>query len=281
MNGSPEAPGSTKARIREDRASRDRALFDRIASSYARKDFYEPSRIARITRLARTMEACGLGEDADVLEIGCGAGFSALYLGERIGAYTGIDYSESLIRYASQLDAGPRAHFHAADLYDWQPTQRYDAVFAIGVLHHLPDIPRAMAHIRDMLKPGGILVVNEPQPANPLFHALRKLRAAFDSSYSSEQEELAGSALIGYFEGAGFEDVDARGQGLLSTPFAEVMLGPEVLARPLSAASCRIDAWLEEHMQPVLKRLAWNVVVFGRRAPDRNAAPHDTPAVVD
>ncbi len=130
----------------------------------------------------------------------------------------------------------------------------------------MPDIPRAMSAMCSMLKPGGHLVVNEPQPANIVFHGLRKLRAMVDASYSSEQEELEEGRLISYFEGAGFENIRTRAQGLLSTPFAEVTLRPSVLARPLSALACRIDTWLEDHFQRALKAVAWNIIVTGRRA---------------
>lgn len=250
----------------DDRASRDRALFDRIAANYARKDLYEPSRMARQARLRRTIDLTGQGPDVDILEIGCGAGFAAQYLRGRFGTYTGIDYSDELIAFASRLEAANDVVFHNVDLYEWQPDKTFDVIFAIGVLHHMPDIPRAMSAMWSMLEPGGHLVVNEPQPANIVFHALRKLRAKVDTSYSSEQEELEESALIGYFDDAGFEDIRTRAQGLLSTPFAEVILRPRALACPMSALACRVDAWLEDHFQPVLKAVAWNIIVTGRRA---------------
>lgn len=165
-----------------ERVSRDRALFDRIASSYARKDLYEPSRIARQVRLWQTIGATTPGPDVDILEVGCGAGFAAQYLRGRVATYTGIDYSEELIRFAGELDLGPDVQFHPVDLHEWRPSHPYDVIFAIGVLHHMPDIPRALAAIKSMLKPGGQLVVNEPQPANVIFHWLRKLRAMVDTS---------------------------------------------------------------------------------------------------
>ena len=255
--------GTTQA---DNRASRDRALFDRIAADYARKDLYEASRIARQVRLQRTIDLTEHRPDADILEVGCGGGFAAQYLRGRYGSYTGIDYSGELIAFASQLEAGSGVAFHTADLYEWQPDIGYDVIFAVGVLHHMPDIPRAMSAMCSMLKPGGHLVVNEPQPANIVFHGLRKLRAMVDASYSSEQEELEEGRLISYFEGAGFENIRTRAQGLLSTPFAEVTLRPSVLARPLSALACRIDTWLEDHFQRTLKAVAWNIIVTGRRA---------------
>jgi len=281
MKGLPDPSNVAEGSPSKGRASRDRALFDRIASSYARKDLYEPSRIARITRLRRTLDLCGLDPDDDILEIGCGAGFAARHLRGRFGTYTGIDYSDALIGYAAELDVGPDVAFHTADLYDWRPARTYDVIFAIGVLHHMPDIPRAMACMHDMLNPGGRLVVNEPQPGNPLFNALRKARAALDDAYSSEQEELSESELVGLFDGAGFEGIRTRGQGMLSTPFAEVMLGPRAMTRSLSAIACRIDTWLEDHMQAIVGRLAWNVIVTGRRAGSRAVSMHESPVDVD
>ena len=266
MNGPSSAATASGTTRSGDRASRDRALFDRIASKYARKDLYEPSRIARQARLHRTVDLTGHRPDADILEVGCGAGFAAHYLRGRFGTYTGIDYSDELIAFASQLEAGPDVAFRCVDLYEWQSGNPYDVIFAIGVLHHVPDIPRAMSAMCSMLKPGGHLVVNEPQPANVVFHGLRKLRAMIDASYSSEQEELEESSLVSYFEHAGFEEIRTRAQGLLSTPFAEIPLHPNVLARPLSALACRVDTWLEDHFRRILKAVAWNIIVTGRRA---------------
>ena len=265
MDG-PSSAATPSGRTRSaDRASKDRALFDRIASDYARKDLYEASRIARRARLRRTIDLTELRPDADILEVGCGAGFAAQYLRGRYATYTGIDYSDELIAFASQLGAGPDVAYKTADLYEWQPDKTYDVIFAIGVLHHMPDIPRAMSAMCSMLKPGGHLVVNEPQPANIVFHGLRKLRAVLDASYSNEQEELEEARLVGYFDRAGFERIGTRAQGLLSTPFAEVTLRPSALARPLSVLACRVDAWLEEHFQRALKAIAWNIIVAGRR----------------
>lgn len=274
---SSASPSSETARS-DERISRDRALFDRIASEYARKDLHGPSRIARRARLQRTVDLTGLKPDANILEVGCGAGFAAQYLGGRFATYTGIDYSDELIAFASRLETAPNIEFRAADLYEWQPGEIYDLILAVGVLHHMPDIPRALSIMRSMLKPGGHLVVNEPQPANVLFHWLRKLRAKVDPSYSSEQEELEESELVSYFEHAGFEDVMTRAQGLLSTPFAEVTLRPSALTRPLSALACRVDAWLEDHAQLLLRAMAWNIIVTGRRAREQISPPQDSRA---
>ncbi len=277
-NTSSNAATPSRTGLSGERLSRDRALFDRIASEYARKDLHGPSRTARQARLQRTVELAGLTSEASILEVGCGAGFAAHYLDGRFATYTGIDYSDELIAFASHLETAPNIVFKTADLYEWQPGESYDLIFAIGVLHHMPDIPRALSIMRSMLKPGGYLVVNEPQPANVVFHWLRKLRAKVDPSYSSDQEELAESELVSNFEHAGFEEVRTRAQGLLSTPFAEVTLRPSALTQPLSALACRVDAWLEDHVQFLLRTIAWNIIVTGRRAREQISPPLDSRA---
>ena len=199
------------------------------------------------------------------LEVGCGAGFAAEYLAGRYASYTGIDYSEALIELAGSRHRGRDVAFRAVDLYACDTGPRFDVVFAIGVLHHMPDVAAAVRAMASLLRPDGYLVVNEPQPANALFHLLRKARAALDSSYSAEQEELEESELVTRFREAGLGEVAARAQGLLSTPFAEVMLRPDVVAGPASRIACAVDGFLERRFNESLKRLSWNLVVAGRR----------------
>jgi SAM-dependent methyltransferase len=248
----------------EERSARDRALFDKIASDYARKDNYGPSMAARRARLFHTIDSVSPNPDFDLLEIGCGAGYAARYLQGRYRSYTGIDHSDDLIQVAIAENRLSSTEFHAADLYHWKPTRSFDVVFAIGVLHHLPDIPSAMGIMRSVLKPGGFVVVNEPQPANRLFHRLRKIRAFVDSSYSVDQEELEEETLINVFESAGLRHVAALPQGLFSTPFAEVMLKPAILTGRLSAFACGTDRFLERSFPDKLKRFSWNLIVKGQ-----------------
>ena len=47
----------------------------------------------------------------------------------------------------------------ASDLYDLRfGAATFDAVFAANVLHLVPDLERALASLRRVLKPGGVLV---------------------------------------------------------------------------------------------------------------------------
>jgi SAM-dependent methyltransferase len=246
------------------RAERDRALFDAVADRYCRKDLLPASRRARRHRLERTLRFLPLSPRASLLEIGCGAGFAADYLRGRFGRYVGIDPSGRLIRLAQHYNAGPETSFQRTALADFVCTEKFDAAFMIGVLHHLEDPRGAVQGLVDVLEPGGWLAVNEPQPANPLVSAARRVRKRLQADYSDEQEEIARDQLYAIFEQAGLQDIQITPQGVFSTPFAEVVLRPAVLARALSALTCGLDTLLEETLSPLLGRVSWNLIAVGR-----------------
>lgn len=244
---------------------RDRAHFDRIAERYARKDLHPAARRARRHRLLQTVRAAGLGPGGRLLEVGCGAGFAAEYLRGHYRQYVGIDYSDELIAYARGTQRAPNASFEVADAAHFASAEPFDAVLMIGVVHHFDDIPKTLASVRDLVRPGGLVVANEPQPGNPVISLARALRKRIDAGYSADQRELDAEELRSEFVRAGLEDVRIVPQGLLSTPFAEVPLRPAALSAPLARAACAFDARVERALAAHLDRVAWNLVAVGRR----------------
>ena len=78
-----------------------------------------------------------LGENSTLLDVGCGTGHYA-----RIapGRYVGIDIDERYIRHARKKYPEPRFAFRCADLAVLATEdQRFDAVLAVDVLHHLQE----------------------------------------------------------------------------------------------------------------------------------------------
>ena len=248
-----------------ERETRDRALFDGIADKYTRKDLHPAASVARRQRLCRTLDAAPLPAHATILEAGCGAGFSARYLEGRFGRFVGIDYADNLITAARQHNAVPGASFQTANIKHLDLNESFDAVVMIGVLHHLDDMDAAMQQLVQTLKPGGWLLANEPQPGNPLIRAARAVRKRVDASYSDEQDQLSTKCLRDLYVRAGLVDVDVVPQGLLSTPFAEVPVGPTLLTRPIAKTACLIDSAIERVLGKVLGRVSWNLVARGRR----------------
>lgn len=104
-----------------------------------------------------------LPADARVLELGCGPGDLWRENAERILAgwdITLTDFSEGMVAAAQSnlAETGRPFTFRQADAQDLPfEAATFDAVIANHMLYHVPDRPRALAEIRRVLKPRGIL----------------------------------------------------------------------------------------------------------------------------
>ena len=248
------------------REARDRRHFDSIASGLAAKDLAPSSRPARRRRVEQTIAAVPVAHFERVLEVGCGAGFGAEYLQGRFRAYIGIDHSRRLIDVAVENNTVEGVDFEVTSIDDFDPPWRFDLIFMIGVLHHLENPAGSREIMAQWLEPGGYLLANEPQPANPLVRAARRTRARFDRSYSSEQEEIGAAQLRAFFDGAGLEEISITPQGFVSTPFAELALKPYALMAPLARFACALDDLLERRSASWFSGLSWNLIGCGRAA---------------
>ncbi|MER5436299.1 class I SAM-dependent methyltransferase [Streptomyces sp. NPDC002588] len=98
----------------------------------------------------------------DLLDLGCGTGSLALLAAEQGHRVTGVDLSPPMIDLARAKLAGRDAVFLLGDAAA-PPVgeQRFDAVLVRHVLWTLPDPDRVLRHWRDLLRPGGRLVLVE------------------------------------------------------------------------------------------------------------------------
>ena len=121
------------------RETRDRELFDRIASEYCKKDLHASASVARRHRSRRTIRVVPEDARARILDVGCGCGFSARQIAGEYESYLGIDYSSRLIEYANEHNAGESVAFEVANIKTFEAGEPFDVVFMIGVLHHIPE----------------------------------------------------------------------------------------------------------------------------------------------
>ncbi len=247
-----------------ERASRDRDLFNRIAKAYCSKDLKPAQRLARAHRLHQSLAAIGSKPGISVLEVGCGAGFSAAYLKGHYHRYSGVDHSAALIAYAQRHNAEPKATFVRCDISSFIPEQQFDLIFMIGVLHHLPNPIEVLRRLRSFLEPEGMMVVNEPQNSNPLISVTRAVRTWLDKDYSADQVQYSEHDLRDMFQQAGYLDIQITPQGVFSTPFAELITPLQSVTTPLSRVSCSVDAFLERTVPGILRHISWNLVAAGR-----------------
>jgi ubiquinone/menaquinone biosynthesis C-methylase UbiE len=85
-----------------------------------------------------------------ILEVGCGAGELALALAHRGNTVTAID---------PQAPEGPI--FQTVSLEDFGGPGPFDAVVASTSLHHIHNLRAALDKINRLLRPGGVLILNE------------------------------------------------------------------------------------------------------------------------
>lgn len=104
-----------------------------------------------------------LPAEAQILEVGCGPCRLWVENRERIPEgwrLTLSDFSAGMLEDAKRnLNlAPPRYRFEIVDVQSIPfPDAAFDAVIANHMLYHVPDRPKALAEIRRVLKPGGVL----------------------------------------------------------------------------------------------------------------------------
>lgn len=249
------------------REQSDRDLFDRVASCYVRKDIVASSALARRYQLLAAIEPVldQLPNMGTIVDVGCGVGATAMYLVDHYEHYIGIDQSEEMIKAAILFNRGnPKAEFIAENVKSRDlPQDVADVILSDGALHHITELNKAMDALLRIAKPGAFLVVREPQNGNPLLQAMRWIRGIVDASYSREQIFFSETSLRELLS-HNVTDIAVQFQGLLSTPFAQVVMRPQFLSVPLCRAAISIDRWLNAHLPAPLKKLSFNIIVIGR-----------------
>jgi len=94
--------------------------------------------------------------DKRVLDAGCGSGRHAYYAAQFGADVWAIDIGPAVeVARGNTLDSG-RVHVIQADLNNLPfPTESFDFIYSIGVLHHLPEPEAAFRNLLCYLKPGG------------------------------------------------------------------------------------------------------------------------------
>jgi ubiquinone/menaquinone biosynthesis C-methylase UbiE len=156
----------------------------------------------------------------NLLDVGCGPGTITADLAERLGTGTvvGIDLAAEVVDLAREqhsTSSGADLLFQTGDVYALEfADETFDVVYAHQVLQHLGRPVDALAEMRRVLKPGGLLAVRDADfgafawyPADPVldrwmdvYHQLTRRNGA---------QADAGRNLKAWVRAAGFRDVVA------------------------------------------------------------------------
>ena len=160
-----------------------------------------------------------LSSGMSLLDCGCGPGPLTMGLAEAVdpGRAVGIDIEPTMVEWAKRAAADrgiSGVEFRVADVYDLPFVDgEFDVVFSSAVIEHLSDPVRALAEMRRVTKPGGIVAVIKTDwsfpfivPECPEFSRFFEL---FEGGFNRIGGSLnRGRFLPAYMRDAGFEEVE-------------------------------------------------------------------------
>jgi ubiquinone/menaquinone biosynthesis C-methylase UbiE len=135
-----------------------KAFWDKCAEKYIKSPIKDEA--AYQQKLAITQEF--LRPDFRVLEFGCGSGATAIFHAPYVGHVVATDISEKMIEAALKKSAEmgvENVSFQQGTLDKLEfPSDSFDAVLGLNVLHLLADVDGAIAHVHRLLKNDGVFV---------------------------------------------------------------------------------------------------------------------------
>lgn len=166
----------------------------------------------------------------DSLEIGCFRGSKfGLKMIEASRFYLGIELSPKAVEaYKEKVKTAGLEHkasIIAGDFLAMPADQKFDLIYAHGVLHHFANPEPVFEKIAQLLKPDGVLMFTEPSARNPLFRLARSLYRPFQSD--KEWEWPFSARTVALLE-KHLAPVDGFGWGRISLPLSVFVSVPVI-----------------------------------------------------
>ena len=149
------------------RSGRCEFFYNNVWRDQEFANLYYSEVVEKVIRDAIKYLGPGPDQRLRVLEVGCGPGHVSLEVARNKFDVVGIDISGACIELAKQVAAqdpwagqrGALAYFKEA-LFDHGG--KYDLVLFIASLHHFPDSNKTLQHVKKLLNPNGLIIVDEP-----------------------------------------------------------------------------------------------------------------------
>jgi cyclopropane fatty-acyl-phospholipid synthase-like methyltransferase len=164
------------------------------------------------------------------VEFGCGLGYVARWAATQAAHVTALDLSEEQLAQSKRMadqQGLTNIDFRAASIYEpGLDPEAYDISYSRWLLVHLSRPVDAMRKIREALKPGGLMVCEEPdlsaiytEPPTDGYHSYREI--AFLAGDANNVDYAGGRRLHLWAREAGFEilHVDAYQPHYVSGPY--------------------------------------------------------------
>jgi SAM-dependent methyltransferase len=195
----------------------DRPEFDRYSESY--RDAVEDSisfvgvgldfftRAKAEVLLELVADRLGPPERLAMLDVGCGPGETDRFLGGRVGRLAGVDVASGMLERARSRNPSVEYRGFAAGEAIPFGDAEFDVCFAVCVLHHVPPADRGalLGQMRRVCRPGGLVVLFEHNPWNPLTR-----RAVRGCEFDRDAELFTRRAALELLSAAGLPSPDGR-----------------------------------------------------------------------
>jgi ubiquinone/menaquinone biosynthesis C-methylase UbiE len=135
----------------------------------------DPVKLERANRVAEGMRRqVSLNRELTALEYGCGTGLLSFALQDDLGQITLADSSPGMLAVLAQKISMAGIHNMTPlrlDLStDPQPEERFDLIYTLMVLHHIPDTKKILRHFYDLLKKPGAVCIADLDQEHGSFH---------------------------------------------------------------------------------------------------------------
>lgn len=163
----------------------------RVVDQFTRwaKPFSELPIHAESGAMTRTLDACALKPELDVLDVACGPGILACALAPRVRSVTGIDITAAMIEQARkrQAKAGLRnLEWRVGDATGLPfETGSFDRVTTRYSFHHIAEPAAALAEMKRVCRPNGRIIVIDATPSPDTQLAYDDMERVRDPSHAS------------------------------------------------------------------------------------------------
>ncbi|HEY2771305.1 MAG TPA: class I SAM-dependent methyltransferase [Solirubrobacteraceae bacterium] len=124
---------------------------------------WEPYHWVRWATITDAMQRLGIARGAEVLDVGCGPGWTSLFLAESGCAVTAVDLVPANIELTAQRAArwNTPIRTEVGDMEELDLGRQFDFALIYDALHHSARHRRALERVAGHLRPGGWLLLGE------------------------------------------------------------------------------------------------------------------------
>jgi 2-polyprenyl-3-methyl-5-hydroxy-6-metoxy-1,4-benzoquinol methylase len=157
-------------------------------------------------RNSRHRAILDLVEGGRVLDIGCEIGVLARAISPRAAYVLGVDMRPETIEIARRFFAGPNIDYRTGYFSHLDPGQlAFDCVIFLETIEHVEDPVATLTRIRQLLRPGGTLVLSTPN-ALSYHEAIRQLARLWPSFRSDRGIRRLVAQVAAEAPGSGTQD---------------------------------------------------------------------------